>query len=53
MARVEAFESFQLEQISPYKDDSFKISSISSEEEDDNIESIIDENSSEEDVQGN
>ena len=50
MARAEAFESLQSEQILLYKDDSSGISSTSSKKKDDNIESIIDENSSEEDV---
>ena len=50
MARAEVFES---EQISLYRDDSSGVYSTSSKEEDDNIESIINEDSSEEDVQGN
>ncbi len=44
------FESLQLKQISPYKNDTSRVFSISSEKKDDNIENIIDEDSSEEDV---
>ncbi len=53
MVRAKAFESLQPKQTLPYKDDSFGVSSTSLEKKDDNIESIIDEDSSEEDVQDN
>lgn len=53
MARAKAFKSLQLEQISLYRDNTSRISSISSKEEDDNIKSIIDKDNSEENVQGN
>lgn len=45
------FESLQPEQISPYSEDSLEVSSISSKNENDNVESIIEDN--EEDIQGN
>ena len=51
MVEAEAFKSLQPEQISLYSEDSLGVSSTSSEDEDDNIESIIED--SEEDVQGN
>lgn len=50
MARVKAFKSLQSEQISLYRDNSFGISSTSLEKEDDNIKSIINEDSSKEDI---
>lgn len=50
MAEAEAFELLQPEQIPLYSEDSSGIFSTSSEDEDDNIESIIED--SEEDVQG-
>ena len=40
MAKAEVFESLQPEQIPPYNKDSLGISSISLEDEDDNIENI-------------
>lgn len=48
MAEVEAFKSLQPEQILPWSEDNSGISSTSSDNEDDNIESIIED--SEEDV---
>ena len=51
MAEAEAFESLQPEQILPYSEDSSGVSSTSSEDEDDNIKSIIED--SEGDVQSN
>ena len=50
MAEVEVFESLQPEQILLYTKNSSGVSSTSSEDEDDNIESIIESN---EDEQGN
>ena len=53
MDRTKTFESLQIEQISLYRNDSFGVSLTNSKEENDNIKSIINENSSEKDVQGN
>lgn len=50
IARAKVFESLQMEQISLYRDNSFGISSISSKEKDNNIENIINEDNSEENV---
>lgn len=43
MAEAEAFESFQPEQMPPYSENNSGVSLISSEDEDNNIESRIED----------